>query len=78
MNAPQSGQKISVAELHKYPNVPTRKTPPKIFKEWRIYTDVNSSRWRCLKMGARVDQAFSWKQDGRKAWADLIKHVKTK
>jgi hypothetical protein len=66
--------------LPKFPGVPKagKDYPAMEYKDWRIYTAVQTSAWRCKKSGVRSDTSCSWKVDATSGWAKVIKTITQK
>ena len=43
---------------------------------WKIYTASRTRKYRCRKVGEKVDKAFSWvNQSPREAWDAMMNHI---
>jgi len=71
---------VSQKRLPKFPGVPkaNKEYPPLEYKQWRIYTAMNTSAWRCKQQGVRSDTSCSWKVDPAAGWAKVIKTITKK
>jgi hypothetical protein len=71
---------VSQKVLPKFPGVPKagKEYPPLEYKKWRIYSAMNTSAWRCKKVGVRTDTSCSWNLDPAAGWAKVIKTITKK
>ena len=70
---PQLGE-----QLPKFPGKPRAACPPLVYRTWKIYTDVNTSAWRCKQIGVRSDVSCSFKCDAQAAWKKVIATITKK
>ena len=59
----------------RYPGKPTSARQPMVWRDWKIYTDMNRSCWRAKQKGVRVDQAANFRSDPESAWQRIIQIV---
>ena len=61
-----------------FPGTPKKPVEPMSHGNWRVYTDLDKSTWRCKKVGARKDTGCSWKKDPEAAWHKVLKTISQK
>jgi len=69
------GGKKTAKPVLAFPGVPKKRADPVVFKNFKIYTDVNTKAWRVLKSGDRADARCSWSADPQEAWAKVCRLI---